>query len=192
LPQQYQALQKLGDEYASVGDYAHAQRCYEKAALLKPHESEPYVGLGTIALENKRLEDAEAAFKAAVELDKGCTKAYCGLGLVYQQKENFTEAFQMYLKCLELDTDNVTALLGLFQTSYQIGSFSKIRHYLEVYLKIHPGDMKVMFSLATLYMKDGRLNEAKKVLLEVLASEPDYTAAVDLLEEVEHKLSSHR
>jgi len=190
LPQQYQALRELGDQYASVGDYAHAQRCYEKAALLEPDESEPYVGLGTIALENKRLEDAEAAFKAAVKLDKGCTKAYCGLGLVYQRKEDSAEAFQMYLKCLESDTGNLTALLGLFQTSCQIGSFSKVRHYLEVYLKIHPGDMKVMFCLATLYMKDSQLNEAKKVLLEVLASEPDYTGAVDLLEEVEHKLSN--
>ena len=38
-------------------------------------------------------------------------------------------------------------------------------------------------------MKDGQLNEAKKVLSEVLASEPDYTDAVNLLEEVEHELS---
>ena len=39
-------------------------------------------------------------------------------------------------------------------------------------------------------MKDGKLNEAKKVLSEVLASEPDYTDTVNLLEEVEHKLSN--
>jgi len=192
LPQQYQALQELGDQYTSVGDYAHAQHCYEKAASLRPDESEPYVGLGTIALENKRLEDAETAFKVAIRLDKGCSKAYCGLGLVYQRKEDFAKAFQIYLKCLELDTDNLTALLGLFQTSHQIGSFSKVRHYLKVYLKMHPGDTKVMFCLATLYMNDGRLNEAKKVLSEVLASGPDYTDAVNLLEEVEHQLDQRK
>lgn len=188
LPQQYQTLQELGDRYASVGDYAHAQRYYEKAASLGPDESGPYVGLGTIALENKRLEDAETAFKVALRLDRSCAKAYCGLGLVYQQKEDFAEAFQMYLKCLESDTDNLTALSGLFQTSRRIGSFSKVRHYLEVYLKRHPGDTKVMFCLATLYTKDGRLNEAKKVSSEILALEPDYTDAANLLEEVEHQL----
>ena len=190
LPQEYQALQELGDQYASVGDYAHALRCYEKAASLRPDESEPYVGLGTTALENKQLEDAKTAFKVAVKLDKGCAKAYCGLGLVYQRKEDSAKAFQMYLKCLESDTDNLTALLGLFQTSCQMRSFSRIRHYPKVYLKMHPGDTKVMFCLATLYMKDGKLNEAKKVLSEVWTSEPDYTDAVNLLEEVEHQLSN--
>ena len=54
---------------------------------------------------------------------------------------------------------------------------------------MHPGDTKIMFCLATLYMKDGRLNEAKKVLSGILASEPDYTNAANLLEEVEHQLN---
>ena len=189
LSQQYQVLQELGDRYSSVGDYVHAQRCYEKAVSLGLDEPGPYIGLGTIALENKRIEDAEAAFRVALRLDKGCANAYYGLGLVYQWKEDFAEAFEMYLKCLESDTDNLTGLLGLFQTSRQIGSFSKVRHYMEVYLKTHPGDTKIMFCLATLYMKDGRLDEAKKVLSKVLASRPTYTDAVNLLEEVEHELS---
>ena len=190
LPRQYRALQELGDQYASVGDYVHAQHCYEQAVSLEPDEPGPYVRLGTAALENKRPEDAEKAFRTALRLDKGCVMAYCGLGLVYQYKENFAEAFEMYLKCFELDTDNLTALLGLFQISRRTGSFAKVRQYLEVYLKMHPGDTKVMFCLATLYMEDGRLNEAKKVLSEILVSEPDYTEAVNLLEEVEQKLSN--
>jgi cytochrome c-type biogenesis protein CcmH/NrfG len=57
---------------------------------------------------------------------------------------------------------------------------------------MHPGDKKVMFCLATLCMKDGRLNEAKKVLSEVLASGSDYTDAVNLLEEVEHQLDQRK
>jgi len=95
----------------------------------------------------------------------------------------------MYLKCLELDGDNLTALLGLFQSSCRMGSFGKIIHYLEVYLQMHPGDSSVMFSLAALYMKDGRFEEAKNILLDLLSLDENHKDAANLLEEVEHSLA---
>jgi tetratricopeptide (TPR) repeat protein len=185
---QYEELQELGDYYASVGNYAQAQHYYEKAANLAPDEPGPYIGLGVAALQENILEDAEIAFRVACRLDAGCSRAYAGLGMVAQQKANYKQAFEMYLKCLEQDTDNLIALLGLFQTSCQMGSFAKVIHYLEVYLEIHPGDTSVMFPLAALYMKDGRFEKSKEVLSELLISDPDHQDASNLLEELEHIL----
>jgi tetratricopeptide (TPR) repeat protein len=187
--QHYEVLQELGDCYTSVGNGIEAQRCYEKAASLGPDEPGPYVGLGVIALRKNLLDDAEIAFRVACRLDANCAKAYAGLAMVAQQRDNYKQAFEMYLKCLELDTDNLTALLGLFQTSCQMGSFAKIIHYLEVYLSMHPGDISVMFSLAALYMKEGRLERSKKILLDVLTLDPANKDAANLLEEVEHGLA---
>jgi tetratricopeptide (TPR) repeat protein len=92
------------------------------------------------------------------------------------------------LKCLELDTDNLTALLGLFQTSCQMGSFAKVIYYLEAYLNMHPGDTSVMFTLAALYMRDGRLEQSQRILIDVLTLDPANKDAANLLEEVEHRL----
>ncbi|MHC4424340.1 MAG: tetratricopeptide repeat protein, partial [Planctomycetota bacterium] len=161
----------------------------EKAASLGPDESRPYVGLGVVALQRDFLDDAETAFRVASRLDINCAKAYAGLAMVAQQRGDYKQAFEMYLKCLELDTDNLTALLGLFQTSCQMGSFAKVIHYLEVYLNMHPEDTSVMFSLAALYMKDGRFERSKKILLDVLALDPANKDAANLLEEVEHDLA---
>ena len=187
--QHYETLQEMGDCFTSVGDYKQAQGCYEKAAVLAPDAPEPYVGLGVVALQNNQLDDAEIAFKVACRLDANYAKAYAGLGLTAQQRTDYKQAFEMYLKCLELDTDNLIALLGLFQASCQMGSFEKVTHYLEVYLKMHPGDTSVMFPLAALYMKDGRLEESKKVLLDILTLDQFHKDAVNLLEEVEHNLA---
>ena len=187
--QHYETLQEMGDCFTSVGDYKQAQECYEKAAVLAPDAPEPYVGLGVVALQNNQLDDAEIAFKVACRLDANYAKAYAGLGLTAQQRTDYKQAFEMYLKCLELDTDNLIALLGLFQASCQMGSFEKVTHYLEVYLKMHPGDTSVMFPLAALYMKDGRLEESKKVLLDILTLDQYHKDAVNLLEEVEHNLA---
>ncbi len=184
----YRQLQQLGDCHATIGNYAQARRHYEKAASLAPDEPRPYVGLGAVALLNNQMEDAEIAFRVACRLDPSCSKAYAGLALVEQQRGHFKTAFDLYLRSLELDTDDLTALLGLFQTSCQMGSFAKVIHYLQVYLKSHPADSSVMFCLAALYMKDGHVDQSRRVLTDLLAVDPDNADAANLLEEIEHSL----
>jgi len=153
--QHYEELQELGDYYASVGDYTQAQKCYGKATSLSPDEPGPYVGLGIIDFQKDLLDDAEIAFRVACRLAPDCSRAYAGLAMVAQERADYEKAFEMYLKSLELDTDNLTSLLGLFQTSCQMGSFAKVIHYLELYLTTHPHDSSVMFTLAAIYVKEG-------------------------------------
>ena len=188
LAENYEMLKELGDCYVSVKKYDQAQQCYDRAAELDPDNAGPYVGIGTIAFQQGHLNEAQNAFKVAVRLDSGSAKAFCGLAAIYQLREQYDQAFDLYLRCLEIDTDNMTALLGLFQTSCQMGSFSKVIHYLEVYRKMHPKDTAVMFCLATLYIKDHQPFQARQTLYDILAIEPANTEAIDLLEEAEHML----
>ena len=187
--QRYEVLMELGDCNASVGRYEQARQYYERAADLEPDAAGPYVGLGVVALQSDMTEDADAAFRVALRLDPGQSRAYAGLAMIRQKTGEYTAAFEMYLKCLERNTDNLTALLGLFQVSCQMGSFEKIIHYLRVYLNQHPGDVSVMFSLGALYMKDANYTGAKDILLNVLALDPDNKEAANLLEEAEHGLA---
>ncbi len=190
--QHYEVLRELGDCYTSVGNYSQAQRCYEKAASLGPDEPGPYVGLGVAAMQAGKLDDAEIAFRVACRLDPRCAKAYAGMAMVAQQRRAFPQAFDLYLKSLELDTDSIASLLGMFQVSCEMGSFAKIIYYLEVYLQMHSGDTSVMFALAALYLKDGRPDRSKSVLLNLLALEPTHRDAANLLEEVNHVRSEVR
>jgi tetratricopeptide (TPR) repeat protein len=190
--QHYEVLMETADCLTSVGKYDQAQQHYERAAVLAPDAAGPYVGLGVVALQKSSPDDAEIAFRVACRLGSDCARAYAGLAMVAQQRAHYAEAFQMYLKCLELENDNLTALLGLFQTSCQMGSFEKIIHYLQVYLDMHPGDTSVMFALAALYMKDGRGAESRKILRDVLALQPEHKDAANLLEEVERELSQRK
>ncbi|MCK5564573.1 MAG: tetratricopeptide repeat protein [Planctomycetes bacterium] len=187
--QHYDVVKELGECYASVGDFEQAHRCFEKAATLGPDEAAPYVGLGVVAMQQGKLEDAQVAFRVACRLDRNNSKAYCGLGMISQQKHDPQTAFEMYLTSLENDSNNLTALLGLFQTSCEMGSFSKVIHYLEVYLDMHPGDTSVMFCLASLLFKDSNFTRARELLLNILALDETNTDASNLLEEVDHSLA---
>jgi tetratricopeptide (TPR) repeat protein len=186
--QYYDMLCEMGSCYTSLEDYDNAKRCYEKAAVIEPDESEPYVGLGIIAMNTGRLEEAENIFNVAKRLGPSDGKCFCGLAVLYQQQGRFDEAFDMYLRSLELNSDNFTALLGLFQLSCHTGSFSRVIHYLNLYLDSHPGDIAVMFCLATLYHRQGDLDRADELLRNILVLDPANKDAADLLEEVEHQL----
>ncbi|HEX42768.1 MAG TPA: tetratricopeptide repeat protein [Phycisphaerales bacterium] len=187
--QRCELLCELGDCYATVGRYPDAKRCYEQAATVGPDEPGPYVGLGVVALQENDLENAELSFRVACRLDGGCAKAYAGLAMIAQQRNDGPRAFDLYLKSLERDADNLTALLGLFQVSCMMGSFAEVIRHLESYLGMHPGDTSVMFCLATLYARDSRLSEARKMLGDIAAVDPENQDAANLLEEVERSLN---
>jgi tetratricopeptide (TPR) repeat protein len=186
--QEYQLLMDLADHYAALSETRRARRCYLRAAQLEPAAAGPLVRLGTLALQEQALDQAQQAFEQACRLRGDRCEAYAGLAMVYQHRCQFPLAFDMYLKCLDADQDNLVALLGLFQTSCQMGSFAKVIHYLEVYLDRHPGDTAVLFCLATLYAREGLLLRARRALLDVLALEPDKPEAADLLTAVQQSL----
>ncbi|GAG68348.1 unnamed protein product [marine sediment metagenome] len=70
-----------------------------------------------------------------------------------------------------------------------MASFSKVIHYLELYLDMHPGDSSVMFSLAALYVKEDRFEQSRGILLDILTLDPGNEDAANLLEEVDHNLA---
>jgi tetratricopeptide (TPR) repeat protein len=180
----------LGDSYALVNDYQRASECYARWAALAPTDPTPHLGMAAVAFAQKKLADSQRSFEHAIVLCPACSEAYGGLAMVHQHRGNYLQAQEMYLKCLELDSDNLVALLGLFQTSCSIGSFGRITSCLEVYLASHPTDTSVLFCLATLYGRDGRLDLAGECLERVLHLEPCKREAAVMLEQIRHALGA--
>jgi tetratricopeptide (TPR) repeat protein len=187
--QHYEVLLELAECYAALADTRAASDCYHQAMALAPDQAQPHVGLGTVAVEAQQWEQAEAEFTQAVRLEPDSAEGYGGLALVRQHRQDYAAAFDMYLRCLDRDSDNLVALLGLFQTSRQMGNFSKIVQYLELYLQRHPDDASVLFCLGSLYARDGQFQDARRTLRRVLELEPGKPEAMEMLVEVEQRLS---
>ncbi len=185
-------LRRLGDCHAARQDSAQAARYYFAALTLLPTQVGAYLGLGLLVLQKGRIDESEQFFQAAKDLQPDCGQAYAGLATIRQQRGEYSAAFDMYLRSLQLDTDNLVALLGLFQVSRQMQSFSQIIHYLEIYREKHPTDTSVLLCLATLYAREGRHDESRGVLVEILERDPDKPQVAKLLEEVENAIAKSR
>jgi tetratricopeptide (TPR) repeat protein len=154
------------------------------AASPLPEGAVQCLAAGALALRQGRLDRAAGSFRKALAILPDCGEAYAGLAMTYQQSRDFPAAIEMYLKCLERDGDNLAALLGLFQASCRMGSFARIIHYLQLYLAGHPDDASVLFCLAALHAREGRLELAEAGLRQVLALAPDKAEAAELLAKV--------
>jgi Flp pilus assembly protein TadD len=184
----YKNLKDLGDYHAAIGDLKHARLSYRQAASVAPKEAQPHLDLGALAVREGKFRQAKEHYRQAIELTPSSAEAYGGYAVACHQLNEFSAAFEAYMKCLELDQDNLVALLGLFQTSCQMGTFAQITKYLEIYLQGHADDTAVLFCLATLYARDSRFTEARKTVLKVLSLEPDKPEAMKLLKQIEKKL----
>jgi len=126
--QHYDVLQELGDCLAAVGQLEQAQECYERAAVLAPDEAGPYLGSGSSQCRKieSRMRNCVSCCASA---GRPNSRAMAGMAMVAQRQNQPQNAFDWYLKSLELDSDNLMALLGLFQMSCQMGSFSRVIDY---------------------------------------------------------------
>ena len=188
--QRCMVFKQLGDCYVNMGEFEKAGNCFQRAISLRPELHEAYLALGMLAVHANQFDLGKQALERAVEISPTCAEAYGGLAVMFQRQEEYSSAFDMYLKSLDLDSDNLLALLGLFQTSCRMESFEEIIHFLEVYLEKHPDDASVLFCLATLHAKEGRLCEAVEVLDHLLTVEPEKTEALDLLGKINSMLQT--
>jgi tetratricopeptide (TPR) repeat protein len=189
--QHFEISQELGSCYAQLGDYQQARACYQKAAGLEPNDPGPYIGAGTIALDEGRLGDAEMAYCAALCLDPHSSAAYAGRARIAVQQNELQQAFSLYITCIELDPDNLMALLEFYQVSNQLGSHDRVQGYLNTYLERHPGETSVMCCLAVLHMNNYQYVQAQTLMRDALALEPDNIMALGLLDKINGSLTEN-
>jgi Flp pilus assembly protein TadD len=71
-PTEYRSLMAQAQLCLQRGDLEEARRRCNQAAESAPEQAEPYLGLGAIALQDHRLDEAYRAFQIARLLDGTC------------------------------------------------------------------------------------------------------------------------
>jgi len=99
LPSQSRPRFLLGFALERSGDIPAATKSYEEALALDPKDAETVVHLGNLYVDLKRYPEAEAKFRAALELQPKSHQAMLGLAqaLDAQKKPEAADAYRDYL-----------------------------------------------------------------------------------------------
>lgn len=112
--QRWGLYNRLGQLHRYRGDFAEAERWYQKAIDEDPDEAGSYVFLGAVQARQGKLALAEQTHRRATQCPNGLIdEAYHNLGLVLRGQGRLAEAAGCFHKAIELRPDYPNAIEAL-------------------------------------------------------------------------------
>ena len=129
-PRDFRWIYLLAKLDQQEGDVAEAIRGFKNVSSLHPEFVAAPVNLGNIYLELNRLDDAQASFSTALEIDRSSAAAYYGLGQVALAKRDYAAAVNYFQKSLELAPGANRIHYSLAMAYRSLGDSEKARLHL--------------------------------------------------------------
>lgn len=181
-PNDLEAHALLGKVYLrSLGDMQTAQSGemlqlaigeYEKLAQLKPNDVETHLLLGQLYGLNHDSGKAEAQFKAAQAIGGGSEEVVLNMARLYSEQGDFKRAAET-LSAVPVDDRTARVDLMLGATYDQLKRPKDAVAAYRSALDLDPENaLDVQRGLANALLADGQMDEAMKVLKEIVAAEP--------------------
>ncbi|MDQ3132295.1 MAG: tetratricopeptide repeat protein [Acidobacteriota bacterium] len=157
-----------GNAARDARDYMKAEGAYLRAQSLKTKDSRAVYGLGNLYSDQQRWEEAERAYRTAIELEPDSTDAHIALSYVLTQpivgtnlSDRYSEAERLARRAIELDKTNPLAYdqLGVaLELNGAIGDETQ-RAYRQA-IKLDAGFALAYAHLGRLLRRTGETNES--------------------------------
>jgi tetratricopeptide (TPR) repeat protein len=136
-----------------------------------------YNTLGLLLEKKDRLNDAVAAYKRAIELDKNYPVSHYNLGLLYLRLGQPALAQAEIQESLRLRPQNATAWYNLGTTAINRGENEKAISALKKAVEIDPRYTGAWLNLGTAYANIGQYDSSIEAYRQALRVNPKYLAA---------------
>jgi Tfp pilus assembly protein PilF len=163
-PDSAQMHQLLAHEEIKEGNTNGAITQYRKAIAIDPHLPGIHFELADLLNTSQDAnikKQAEQEFRAALTANPLDEKAECKLGEIAAERRDTKQAYDFYSRAAELQPADPDAKLGLAKVLIEMNQADKAQVLLEQTIQIDPMNAVAHYRLATLYRKEGRLDDAK-------------------------------
>jgi Tfp pilus assembly protein PilF len=144
-----------------------------------PRSSKLHFALGVALFTNHKHDEAMTAFERSIELDPKFAPALAYLGMIYDETGRYAEALALYERAAAADeriaaVQYLAADALLRQTSPDL---ARAEARLTRALELDPSFPPARLTLAKLYLRTDRLNEAASQLERLVAANPSMAEA---------------
>jgi tetratricopeptide (TPR) repeat protein len=181
---------KLSKLYEKSRDYKRAVAEYQRALQLDPENLEAHKELATLYWKRRGYDAAIAQYKEVLRLSKTDADARRGLTALYVKKKRYAELLTLLNEGIELQPNDANGhyKLGLvyeFNKDYP----AAIAEYGRT-TALQPDNAKGLNALGRLYLKMGRLDEAKQTLEASKKADPTFAEPQLLLANMKADLAT--
>jgi len=177
-----------GQDAHEKGDLPGALTLYEKALEAFPEFPEAQLQRGNALLGLKRPDDAEKAFRKALEFREDWTLAMSNLGALLVQRGKYGEAEILLSKALEADPMNQAAVAAMSDLRLRTNAEESVLKNLLVKLSSFSGNVRptvsVLSAKAAIELRLKENTAAKATARRVVELDPKNAAANLILAEV--------
>lgn len=166
------ALSRLGRLAFREGRGEESLRLFQAAADVEPADAVRQANLGKAFLSLGRLDQAEASYNRALELDSGLVGVHTDLAQICLARNQPDKAIAQWQAAIEKDPAYVEAYLGLAACHERMGRFDQALAEFQAALKIAPRHVAVRIMLTEFYVRQNRLEDGEKVLKDGLSVLP--------------------
>ena len=141
-----------------------ARAAAQRAIALDPEMGDGYGALGTVEFIERNFPEAEKHLRKAIEYNPNYPFAYETLGWIMLYRMHFDESLNFFYQCIELDPLS-TRFKGSIGNAYAVAHrYDEGIQAMKEFLKSHPDDNFLLWSLGFLYARKGECEKAIEVL----------------------------
>jgi tetratricopeptide (TPR) repeat protein len=182
-PDSYQAYRWKGFIEAKLHYSLEAIKSYSRAVEIKPDAAEALLGLAVAQMSEGKLQDAQATFQKGIERfprDALLHQEYGRMLVLWEDRDAASQARGVSLlrAALALDSTLAEPHFQLGKLAMRDGDTQGALGHLQAAEKLSPRNKSVHYSLAGLYRRLGRSEEAAKELREFESLKEDQDEAV--------------
>lgn len=164
-PESAQMHQMMAHEETREGKTNDALAEYRKAIAIDPNLPGVHFELAELLNASQDLaakKEAEREYLTARKENPQDEKPLCRLAEMDAQNGDFQQAYEKYSQAVKLQPADTEARLGLAKALIELNQTNKALPLLEQTLQEDPTNAIAHYRLATLYRKEGRMDDAKR------------------------------
>ncbi|MEM3406668.1 MAG: DUF5107 domain-containing protein [Nitrososphaerota archaeon] len=161
-----------GFKLEKSGDILNAKKMYEKALEINPEFIDGNLSLGKILLQMGLYNDAEKYFRKVLEIDENNTDAVFYLGLSLRENEKINESKEILWKLFNSQKYSSLASYLLGEIKINEKKYEEAEKLFKKSIKYNDSNIRALNGLAISLRKQGKCEDAIKVLEEILILDP--------------------
>lgn len=146
-----EALYGIGKINELKGNNKKALEYYEKTVSASERFPAAYHDMGWIHQLNGNFKEAISFYEKAISFNRKFLKSHLNIAEIYADEGKIDEALEKYDDVMFLDKNNTAAYLGAIDLLFGVRRFKDALTMCEKFLKVHPGNIDGIFSLAMAY-----------------------------------------
>lgn len=174
-----------GSAFFQRSYYEQAGASFAMALKNDPSSAEACYGIGSVALQQDKLDEAKEDFERATRLQASypdtLPNAWNNLGLIATRQGRTGEAIPYFEEALKVNPNHLVALEDLGNAYRQEKRWDDARVTLERAVRVGPQDAEANYSLGMVYAQVNNVDRAYEYLQRALQIRPEYAEALNNL-----------